>query len=401
MVLNNNLDIRISNTIQSLYRDLLSISGESIEYSNLYTDVEHETLKSTFSTLHYHYISLFKSMNTLLPTREREAHFWADPSRQLIKVINVTQSLHRTLKSTSLAFDIDRHYYDMIELCNTFLSNSGGSTVPQNTEKVELYYEIPIFTSASIISINSVQEKSYSLQLIGKGSYAQVFKYRDENYQKDFVVKRALENLNEKELTRFKQEFDVMKDFNSPYIVEVYDYDGEKNQYSMEFMHYTLDDYIKNNNTKLLFSQRKSIGNQIIKAFTYIHSKGLLHRDISPKNILINVYDDGTTIAKVSDFGLVKNPELEITSLETEVKGYFNDPELATEGFASYSMEHEIYALTKLLYFILTGKINVSKIKNASHKSFVARGLNTDKSKRYANCDSIKFAFQQILNENV
>jgi len=212
MILNNNLDIRISNSIQSLYRDLLSISGENIEYSNLYTDVQHETLKSTFSTLHHHYISLFESMNKLLPTREQEAHFWAEPSRHLITVINVTQRLQRTLKSTSLAFDIDRHYYDMIELCNTFLSNSGGSTVPQNTEKVELYYEIPIFTSASIISINSTQEKSYSLQLIGKGSYAQVFKYRDENYQKDFVVKRALENLNDKELTRFKQEFDVMKD---------------------------------------------------------------------------------------------------------------------------------------------------------------------------------------------
>jgi len=113
------------------------------------------------------------------------------------------------------------------------------------------------------------------------------------------------------------------------------------------------------------------------------------------------VYDDGTTIAKVADFGLVKSPELEITSLETEVKGYFNDPELATEGFTSYSMEHEIYALTKLLYFVLTGKINVSKIKNASHKSFVACGLNPDKSKRYVNCNSIKLAFQQISSENV
>ena len=396
MIPNTNLDIRVSNSIEAQFRDLLSISGENIEYSNLYEDVQHVTLKSVFSTLHHHYISLFKTMNELLPTREQEAHFWAEPSRHLIKVINITQGLHRTLKSTPLAINIDKHYGDMIELCDTFLNSSGGSSVPKNTEKVELYYKIPIFTSASIISVSSTLEKSYSLQLIGKGSYAQVFKYLDTDYQKDFVVKRALENLNDKELTRFKQEFDVMKGFSSPYIVEVFNYDEKNNQYIMEFMDYTLDDYIRNNNTKLSLNQRKSIGNQIIKAFSYIHSKNLLHRDISPKNILIRVYDDGTIIAKISDFGLVKNPELEITSLETEIKGYFNDPELVTEGFASYDIKHEIYALTKLLYFVLTGKTNVTKIKNVNHKILVECGLNRDKNARYADCDELKSAFKKL-----
>lgn len=392
----NNLDIRASNSIKSYYRELMTISGENIEYLNLYADVQHETLKSVFATLHYHYISLFKMMNERLPTKEDTAHFWADPSRELIQVIDITQALYRALKSTSLSFNIDKHYNNMIELCNTFLSISGGSAIPPNTAKVELYYEIPIFTTASVVSVSSTQEKSYSLQLIGKGSYAQVFKYQDDNYQKYFVVKRALENLNDKELIRFKQEFDVMRDLSSPYIVEVFNYDEERKQYTMEFMDYTLDDYIKNNNTKLSFSQRKSIGNQIIRAFAYIHSKGLLHRDISPNNILLKLYGDGTIVAKVSDFGLVKNPEREITSLETELKGYFNDPELVTEGFGFYNMKHETYALTKLLYFVLTGKTNVSKIKDINHKSFIEQGLSTNKNKRYADCDSLKLAFQQL-----
>ncbi|EME8241774.1 protein kinase family protein, partial [Enterococcus faecium] len=82
------------------------------------------------------------------------------------------------------------------------------------------------------------------------------------------------------------------------------------------------------NNTKLSFSQRKNMGYQILKAFEYIHSKKLLHRDISPNNILIKVYEE-LLILKVSDFGLVKNPDLQVTSLNTEFKGWFNDPALA------------------------------------------------------------------------
>ena len=50
----------------------------------------------------------------------------------------------------------------------------------------------------------------------------------------------------------------------------------------------TLEQYIQANNTKLSLKSRKRICFQILSAFNYIHSKGLLHRDISPKNILIN-----------------------------------------------------------------------------------------------------------------
>lgn len=51
----------------------------------------------------------------------------------------------------------------------------------------------------------------------------------------------------------------------------------------MEYMDYTLDGYIAAHNSTLTIIQRKGIAQQILRAFDYLHSKGHLHRDISPK----------------------------------------------------------------------------------------------------------------------
>lgn len=77
-----------------------------------------------------------------------------------------------------------------------------------------------------------------------KGSYAKVFRYRDEFYNKFFVLKRAKNDLNDKELERFKREFDVMNELKSPYVLEVHRYDEEKNEYYMEYADETLKKFI-------------------------------------------------------------------------------------------------------------------------------------------------------------
>jgi len=93
---------------------------------------------------------------------------------------------------------------------------------------------------------------------------------------------------------------------NSPNIIEVYHYNenGKENEYIMEKMDCTLKDYIKKNNNTLSFNDRKEIVVQVLHGFEYLSSKRLLHRDISPNNILIRIFDDEHVQAKISDFGL-------------------------------------------------------------------------------------------------
>lgn len=181
----------------------------------------------------------------------------------------------------------------------------------------------------------------------------------------------------------------------SPYVVEVYNYNDIRKEYIMEYMDTTLYTYIEKNNSILDIPARKSIGLQILKAFSYIHSKSLLHRDISPNNVLIKKYDD-VVVIKVSDFGLVRIPNSDLTSLQTEVKGCFNDPSLQIEGFNNYSLVHEIYALTRLLYFVMTGKTNLNNVKNNMLKCFLEKGTSAIKSNRFQSLEELSKSFKEL-----
>lgn len=388
--------MNIENYIESQYRELLSCSQINAEYSDLYKSFRNQKLREILMTLHHDLVGLFRTMNERLPTGEHEAHFWAEPSRDLIKRIEIIFSLVSSLKETPLAFQIDPYYLDLLTRCRDFLSSSGGSSLPPNMAKVELYYTLPIFLPlSSIIISHKQQDFTFDLKLIGSGSYANVYKYKDTFYNRPFILKRAKKELTDKEVARFKREFDVMNDLSSPYILEVYCYNPDKNEYIMEYMDYTLDGYIAAHNSTLTIVQRKGIAQQILRAFDYLHSKGHLHRDISPKNILIKEYDD-TLVVKLSDFGLVKIPDSTLTTVNTEFKGYFNDPALVVEGFNTYGIVHETYALTRVIYFVMTGKTNTEKITNQNLRAFVEKGLNPDKIKRFQNIRDMISAFKAI-----
>ena len=143
-------------------------------------------------------MNLFRTMNERLPTGDYGAHFWADPSRELIFIIELTISLQGSLKKTEWSFSVDEYYDDLIKQCREFLSNSGGSNIPPHMNKITLCYVEPIFNLTESVVVSSESHSFVSnLKPIGNGSYANVFRYTDEFYHRDFVLKRAKNDLNE------------------------------------------------------------------------------------------------------------------------------------------------------------------------------------------------------------
>lgn len=239
--------------------------------------------------------------------------------------------------------------------------------------------------------------KPFNLKEIGRGSYATVFSYEDNFYNKKFALKRAKTNISQKDLIRFKREYDTLKELNYPYIVEVYNYFDNKNEYIMEYMDNTLLNFIEshNNRESLKLDERFYMICQILRCFKFLHEKDILHRDISYSNILIKEFE-GLRVVKLSDFGLVKLKESTLTDSSTEFRGSLNDPVLERIGLGKYGIVHETYALTQIILFVLTGKRNFSKIKNENLIEFRDKGLNLDCKNRYQDIDELIVAVLKL-----
>lgn len=162
----------------------------------------------------------------------------------------------------------------------------------------------------------------------------------------------------------------------------------------------TLNDYISANNTKMSMRERLVLISQLFRAFSYIHSKGRLHRDVSYSNILVQEYEDAIML-KISDFGLVKIPESSLTSDDSSVKGSLNDPDLARVGFKNYEVRHEIYALAQVVNFILCEKkLGNGLFDKSQHaKEFLLIATDPDINKRFSSVDSMAVAFEAVRDD--
>lgn len=107
---------------------------------------------------------------------------------------------------------------------------------------------------------------------------------------------------------RFSNEYSFLQSCNHKNIVQVYElgdyiYKNEKYPFFvMPFYEKTLDELINENS--LSFIKKITYSIQILSAVEYINSKGFIHRDLKPKNILVN--NDALVLC---DFGILKQIE--------------------------------------------------------------------------------------------
>ncbi len=363
------------------------------KYADFYDDARDEDLRTAFAIFHEQFNNLLGYLNL----RIQKGHYTAHESRELLYWIDEVWQMQTNLRGTDDEFEMVPYYETVLGTCQSFLQSSGGSPIPDEMERIALVEGQPIFNLKTAAVVERHGRRSlFPTTLVGSGSYASVHKYYDEHYHRFFAIKRANKDLTNVEFKRFRTEFEIMKKLNSPYVIEVYDFDEGNRQYTMEYADKTLKEYIAANNNSLKFTDRVALVRQFFRAFKYIHSKGVLHRDIGISNVLLKIYD-GVTVIKVSDFGLVKLPESTLTRSDTEMKGHLNDPKLSLVGFNRYTMQHETYALVRLVYFIMTGRMQISDFSHPAYRAFVSKGLSDNLQDRYADVKGMQSAFEAVL----
>jgi formylglycine-generating enzyme required for sulfatase activity len=114
---------------------------------------------------------------------------------------------------------------------------------------------------------------------------------------------------------------------------------------------------------RLSIEDRLSLFRQVCSGIQHAHSKGVIHRDLTPNNILVSV-EDGSPTAKIIDFGLAKATDQRLTekTLFTEqgvVLGTpeYMSPEQAGVGQLDVDTRSDVYTLGVVLYQLLVGSL--------------------------------------------
>lgn len=344
---------------------------------------EDEQFGRVFANLHEHLNEHFVAIND----RARSTrHYWADNSRMFIALIDELAETIGTLRRAGFDISFREEYNAAVQRCKPWLSTSGGSEVPEDFELIEIVRYEPVFIRSEKTILLKKQSTAVKLRLIGEGSYAQVFSFVDPDYGIKFAVKRAKKGIDERDLHRFREEFNILKRLSFPYIVEAYQYDENRAEYKMEFCDETLRKYIYKRNSNLSFATRKRIALQLLYGLSYIHGQRLLHRDLSLQNVLLKVYASKAVLVKLSDFGLAKDHASEFTRTHTEMRGTIRDPMLAS--FKEYDILNEVYSIGWVLSYIFTGKDSLLR-GDGDIDRIIRKCTTNDIGQRYPNVRAI------------
>jgi serine/threonine-protein kinase len=195
---------------------------------------------------------------------------------------------------------------------------------------------------------------------IGKGSFGTVFRAKSRKTGRLVAIKVIPTGANAKpeNVARFLREIEATGQLHHPNLVGVHGA-GEAPHFA-----YLVMEYVEGETLARLLQREGSmtplraleVGRQVASALEHAFSRGFVHRDVKPENILV----DQAGIAKLCDFGLVKNLAASSgANLTRPGQGFgslaYMPPEQVREA-ARADQRADVYSLGATLYNMLTGR---------------------------------------------
>jgi len=195
------------------------------------------------------------------------------------------------------------------------------------------------------------------LELVGLGGMACVLKAQDLFMNRIVAIKILNDeyNGNETAEARFIDESKAVAMLSNKNIVSVYDvaiYPDIK-YIVMEYLDgITLREYLDNKGN-IDWKEACFYILQILRALEHAHSKGIIHRDIKPQNVMLMKNGD----IKVTDFGIAKLPDSVAEEKDEKAVGtvYYISPEQACGKDTDYYSD--LYSVGIMLYEAVTGTL--------------------------------------------
>lgn len=258
---------------------------------------------------------------------------------------------------------------------------------------------------------------------LGEGGMGTVYRARDLVSGKDVAVKRPRIGLleNPQFFKRFHREMKALAQLRHPHLVPVL-YVGEHSRIPFIVMKYLTGGNLRQRLNRQPPATQKALLpwlSQIASALDYLHSNGVVHRDVKPDNVLF----DEQGVAYLTDFGAVKVQEhsrLEGKTTLTETGTALGTPAyMAPEVLFGkpYDGRADQYALAVMVYEALAGRrpypgdslpvliqaIMQSEVERLDRvcgvpvavADAVARGLAREPASRFPTCTELAKAVQE------
>ena len=214
---------------------------------------------------------------------------------------------------------------------------------------------MPAIASPTVIQVGSLLNARYRLVAeLGQGGMGVVYRAHDSLLERDVALKVVSKaGLGTEGRARLLHEARAAAHLNHPNIVGVYDA-GESDGVPFVVMELVEGRSLFDNPPESI-DEIIAIGRQICAALVHAHERGIVHRDLTPENIM--VAQDGT--AKLMGFGLVGSVASRLT-VEGSIQGtvLYLAPELALGQ--PFDGRADLYALGVLLYELTTGRLPFS-----------------------------------------
>lgn len=292
----------------------------------------------------------------------------------------------------------------------------------------------PISPGDSTLRTGDTIDGKYKIEsLLGTGGMGEVYKARHlhlDTFRTVKVMRKSLTADNDY-LNRFIREARIAELVHHPNVALVHDFatlpDGTYYMVSEFIVGETARQWLRNHG-RMSMPMAVSVALQVLSGLEAIHRAGLLHRDISPDNIMLCSEVSGVPMVKIIDFGIAKvidGPAADATQIGVFVGNpRYSSPEQlgAIADGEELDGRADLYCLGLVLYELLAGEAPfVSKtpqgyaVKHLSNappplsaaavtpglERVVMKALEKNRTRRYSSARELSAALAPYVTESV
>ena len=188
------------------------------------------------------------------------------------------------------------------------------------------------------------------LETLGAGSFATVYRARDNELNREVAIRQIHSQLldDPRFLDRYWAEAQLLASVQHPHIVTIYDIVRGKGWLVLELMQANLRDRLSGRPMDLRALRTTLI--HALKALKYLHSRGIIHGDINPANLMV----DHRKRVKVGDFGIARRVARTDGSVSRGTAKYMA-PEALSGEIANVGPSSDLYSLGFSCYELMCG----------------------------------------------